>query len=274
MVKVVGQVGIEGKTMSPRVVFQIILAISALLSPGLVMAQHGAAAAVGHAQVAAPAHIGAASGPQAMHATGHITPGSRPGLAHPLPHSTIHATGYKATTRTYLTRPHANNTNSYSSDYYPAPGLGFDYVHYAAVHPYAAHERFRGGVIFPFFGSGIYYPATDYAETGAADGQATDAEPNGANAQMEEAAEAESQIDQLPGSALRPKPAPVPSSSEYIFVRRDGSVFFAVAYSWVNGDLQYVTKDGFRKLVSQGTLDLDATTQFNEQRGVAFHSPA
>lgn len=68
-------------------------------------------------------------------------------------------------------------------------------------------------------------------------------------------------------------PAPAPAS-EYIFVRRDGTVFFAVAYSWVNGNLQYVTQDGFRKYVSASTLDMDATAQFNEQRGVVFHSPA
>jgi hypothetical protein len=66
----------------------------------------------------------------------------------------------------------------------------------------------------------------------------------------------------------------VPATPEYIFVRRDGTVFFAVAYSWVNGNLQYVTQDGVRKLAAMSTLDLDATVQFNEQRGVAFRSPA
>ena len=51
-------------------------------------------------------------------------------------------------------------------------------------------------------------------------------------------------------------------------------MFFAVAYSWVNANLQYVTLDGLRKLAAMSTLDLDATVQFNEQRGVAFRSPA
>jgi hypothetical protein len=51
-------------------------------------------------------------------------------------------------------------------------------------------------------------------------------------------------------------------------------VFFAVAYSWVNGNLQYITQEGLRKIAPLTTLDLDATSQFNEQRGVPFRSPA
>jgi hypothetical protein len=71
-----------------------------------------------------------------------------------------------------------------------------------------------------------------------------------------------------------PVPAPVRDAAEYVFVRRDGSLLFAVAYSWDNGTLRYVTRDGLRRSVAQDTLDMDATQQFNEQRGLDFRVPA
>ena len=84
--------------------------------------------------------------------------------------------------------------------------------------------------------------------------------------------------------AAREEPAPVPVSqanttpiretSEYIFVRRDGTVFFAVAYAWEKGTLRYVTSEGLRRSVAGDSLDLNATQQFNEQRGLNFRLPA
>ena len=63
-------------------------------------------------------------------------------------------------------------------------------------------------------------------------------------------------------------------NSGYVFVRRDGTVFFAVAYSWENGTLRYVTSEGLRRTIAEDALDLDATKQFNEQRGFNFRLPA
>jgi hypothetical protein len=63
-------------------------------------------------------------------------------------------------------------------------------------------------------------------------------------------------------------------NDEFVFVRRDGTVFFAVAYAWEKGTLRYITSQGLRRTVTQDALDLDATRQFNEQRGLNFHSPA
>ena len=77
------------------------------------------------------------------------------------------------------------------------------------------------------------------------------------------------------GDQFLPAPAAPPrDTAEYVFVRRDGSLLFAVAYSWDNGTLRYVTRDGLRRSVTQDALDMDATQQFNEQRGVNFHLPA
>jgi hypothetical protein len=57
-------------------------------------------------------------------------------------------------------------------------------------------------------------------------------------------------------------------------VRRDGTLFFAVAYSWDNQTLRYITQEGLRRSVKREALDLAATEQFNEQRGLSFVSPA
>jgi hypothetical protein len=68
-------------------------------------------------------------------------------------------------------------------------------------------------------------------------------------------------------AAAEPDPEP------YVFVRRDGTLFFATAYAWENGTLRYITAEGLRRTVTRDKLDLDATQQFNEQRGLSFRSP-
>jgi MFS superfamily sulfate permease-like transporter len=67
---------------------------------------------------------------------------------------------------------------------------------------------------------------------------------------------------------------PQRESEQYVFVRRDGTLFFAVAYSWENQTLRYITQEGQRRSVTREALDLAATQQFNEQRGLNFLSPA
>ena len=67
---------------------------------------------------------------------------------------------------------------------------------------------------------------------------------------------------------------PQRESEQYVFVRRDGTLFFAVAYSWDNQTLRYITQEGFRRSLTREALDLAATRQFNEQRGLNFTLPA
>jgi hypothetical protein len=69
-------------------------------------------------------------------------------------------------------------------------------------------------------------------------------------------------------------PAPQPDVEQYVFVRRDGGLVFAVAYSWDKGTLRYVTPEGLRRSIGRDALDLNATQQFNEQRGLTFQAPA
>jgi hypothetical protein len=165
-----------------------------------------------------------------------------------------------------------NNGFGFNDGDYPVPGLGFDYAHFAAVHPGAFSHHFHGGGVVPFIGGGIYVPFEYYGEGYPAPEQPAEPEP-----EPEQQAQAAPQQDYSapPTYASRSERArPLAASPEYIFVRRDGSVFFAIAYSASNGSLQYITHDGLRRVIPLSTLDLDATSQFNEQRGLSFRSPA
>src|SRR5258708_7678237 len=83
--------------------------------------------------------------------------------------------------------------------------------------------------------------------------------------------------NRVPQPATEPKAEAADSAptdnEEFVFVRRDGTVFFAVAYAWERGTLRYITSQGLRRTVKQDALDLDATRQFKEQRGLNFGSP-
>jgi hypothetical protein len=158
------------------------------------------------------------------------------------------------------------------------PGLGFDYAHVAAVHPHGIHDRNRNrqfvGTYIPFFyGGGYYMPfsSDEYAD------EAPPADPQQADSGQQQAPQtvysdrpAKPSRDYIPA----PQTASEQEAEQYVFVRRDGTVFFASAYAWENGTLRYITTEGLRHTVTADKLDLDATQQFNEQRGLNFHSPA
>lgn len=154
----------------------------------------------------------------------------------------------------------------------PVPGLGFDYPHFFAVHPNAGrHFRHNSGFVIPFIDGGFYLPVP------------MDADQNPVAPQVEDngAANQPAPPDQNPArdndrnlrDRMRSEPLP-PEQTEYVFVRQDGSLIFAVAYSLINDRLQYVTAEGLRRTVPLNTLDFAATQQFNEQRGVSIRLPA
>jgi hypothetical protein len=158
--------------------------------------------------------------------------------------------------------------------------LGFDFVHFAAVHPGFGKRRFpvvRQG-FFPFFDSGFLLPyagnylgaeSDDNSYAGNQQQDTGDTYAADANAQRRNQMYAAQPVSSYDVVVEPQKP-----SEQYVFVRRDGSVFFAVAYSWQAGNLFYVTQEGLRRSVARESLDLDATQQFNEQRGLTFQSPA
>jgi len=264
-------------------------AVAVLIVPGIAQAQvRGAGAAGGgHAVISAPraAYAGSAG------RTGGAVPGRTVGTV---------TSGRRAfTTRTAA--PRAASTASTLSAFGPVnslpdftgavPGLGFDFVHYAAVHP-GLNNRGRRNIgrqgFFPFFDGGFLLPyAGGYLDSddqpGAYDtGQQSPQSPQGPQV----AASGSGSDDDLsaaqrsrvyaaqPVSAYDVVVEPQKPSEQYVFVRRDGSVFFAVAYSWEAGNLYYVTQEGLRRSVARDALDLDATQQFNQQRGLTFLAPA
>src|SRR5258708_1343897 len=180
-----------------------------------------------------------------------------------------------------------------ATNFQNAPGLGFDFPHQAAVsgNRRMRGDRFgRGGFGFGDFilGGPGYYDPGFYDEGQPADTQPADAQSSAAddNAAADEYAAADAYAAQQRArrrarASIAPSepetqsaPAPQPDVEQYVFVRRDGGLVFAVAYAWVNGTLRYVTPEGLSRTIGRDALDLNATQQFNEQRGLNFRVPA
>jgi hypothetical protein len=169
-----------------------------------------------------------------------------------------------------------------STDFSASPGLGFDYSHFAAVNGGSGiddirmRDRVSAGVPFGF-GGFLLSPevvVVDGQQGEAPAAAEENAEGNAGNAGGAEnaATERENLQDQFAPASLGPA-APIREAAEYVFVRRDGSLVFAVAYTWDHGTLRYVTRDGLRRSIASDALDMDATQQFNEQRGLNFKTP-
>jgi hypothetical protein len=179
-----------------------------------------------------------------------------------------------------VARTPRNNRAILSED---VPGLGFDYTHLAAVHPRGSgdrdhgHRRDRGfiGGYFPFYGGYYDWPLfgddTDDYDAGPAD----EAQQMG-NGESEPPQEAEAPPPYHVARNYAPasQPAVPQDTDEYVFVRRDGTLFFATAFAWENGTLRYITREGLRRTMSLDQLDLNASQKFNEQRGLNFRLPA
>jgi hypothetical protein len=266
----------------------LIFAGSLFLIPIIVQAQGRGGAgfsAGGHAIAAAPHSVSVAHA--APTGAAHFSGGTR--IA---PRSVSGRVGSTNSSVRVIRRPNSlhpgvplNRQRSFDSG--GAPGLGFDAVHFAATHPNRGNrfnrfdrDRRRNrndfAAFFPFFDGGFFLPSSPLDAEGALDeqqqGEAAEEDypqgpPPDARVRLQEQA-------QPPVASRDEKAEPQRPSEEYVFVRRDGTVFFAVAYAWDSGTLRYVTTEGFRRSVGSEALDLDATQKFNEQRGLNFHSPA
>ena len=263
-----------------------VMAMAMLALPLFATAQHrGGAGASAPAAASRPAPMMSRAASPAVHASGRpVTRAqSAPRFGAPM-----------VRTRNGVHINHRNNNNgnfnngnfaSNGTDFQNVPGLGFDYPHLAAVsgnrgsHNGRFAGRFDGG--FPFGFSGfLLSPSVIGDDIPTAESQAPDAQSSAADDQ-EVADDAPPQrAPRRSRSARRIEPeaesAPAPPREEeqYVFVRRDGSLVFAVAYAWESGTLRYITPDGLRRSIGREALDLDATQQFNEQRGVNFRAPA
>jgi hypothetical protein len=151
----------------------------------------------------------------------------------------------------------------------PVPGLGFDYTHFFAVHPNWGLNHPVSGVVLPFFGGGGFYmPVPYYTESTPQEGEQQAAsneqqQPSPQSYQQESAAPSYSRQNSYTYTPAEPV-------AEFVFVKRDGTTFNAVAYTLLKGKLQYVTKEGLRRTVPIDSLDLEATQKSNEDRGTTI----
>lgn len=148
----------------------------------------------------------------------------------------------------------------------PTPGFGFDYAHFFAVHPtWNTCSQFSGSVV-PWYGNGGgYYP---YPYT------AQETEQENTSSEQPESNRVV-YVPAPPAASSSPSSTYTPTEPvvEFVFVKHDGSKFFAVAYSWNKDKLQYVTKEGLRRTTGIDTLDLAATERMNEERGNIVNLP-
>jgi hypothetical protein len=176
----------------------------------------------------------------------------------------------------------ANNSPSEfdGNDFQDVPGLGFDFPHLAAVsgNRHSRGNRFNRG--FPFgFSDFLFSPPEIVEGAAAADAAAATAEEGFADdpeaSRPPRRSRGSRVVSEPPPDNASANSAPLPDAEQYVFVRRDGGLVFAVGYTWDNnGTLRYVTPDGLRRSIGRDALDLNATQQFNEQRGLSFHAPA
>lgn len=167
------------------------------------------------------------------------------------------------------------NLPLFPTNFNDSPGLGFDFPHLAAVNGRRFRSRFFRDFDNGFGFSGflltsptvvVEVPAGETPQQPVEETVAANASGTDSRSSLE---------DQFLPSTSPSLPAPPPrDEAEYVFVRRDGTLLFGVAFSWDHGTLRYVTRDGLRRSVPQDALDMDATQQFNEQRGVSFRLPA
>jgi hypothetical protein len=175
------------------------------------------------------------------------------------------------------------NNGFNGTNFQGVPGLGFDFPHLAAISGGNRGGRGRGGRFrgeFPFgFGGflldspGFFEQAPGVDDSSIAGDEIANDPPSGDGTDV---ASASPRRSRAPRETIQPEAAPAPPQDveQYVLVRQDGGLVFAVAYTWQNGTLRYITPDGLRHTIRRDALDLNATQQFNEQRGLNFQVPA
>ncbi len=165
---------------------------------------------------------------------------------------------------------------------FPVPGLGFDFAHLAAIsrnvkvsdisvlttaQRLALAQRLASLNSFsvPFFPAAspvilLQQPPVVVVQQPAA----------------EEIVEAERppRVGRREAEAAAPVPDPAHDAGEFVLVRLDGRLVFAVAFSTQGNELTYVTREGLRRSLRLTELDIDATRRMNEGRGTMIHLPA
>ena len=256
--------------MGRHIVPASVLAVVVAVLPTVLQAQGRAVmAGAAHPMTAAPRAVVHAAPPAVAPVVSSARIVARAGVAHPRT-TTVRSMGRPAGSRRHFVAANRALRPGCST----VPGLGFDVPHLAAVCGPGAVGAAGLPFFMPFSGGGFYIPSSVVVAEQGAEGET----------QQAEEVEAEPIVVETPRRAKVARPAQTAEiatesaasrhTEEFVFVRRDGTVFFAVAYAWENGTLRYVTSEGLRRSLARDALDLDATQQFNEQRGMNFRLPA
>ncbi len=179
--------------------------------------------------------------------------------------------------------PSGNTVDTLINGNYPAPGLGFDYTHHAAINrnlgvralvdPITQHRLAlarqirRETPVAPISGPIVInsIQVNVLPQPPVVIVQEPELEPADrleSARYMERVAEA----SQAPAFFYEPEQ----DTSEMVFIRRDGSLLFAVAFVTRGERIIYVTREGHRRSLALAELDLDATRDINEARGTSL----
>lgn len=164
----------------------------------------------------------------------------------------------------------------------PAPGLGFDFTHLAAINsnlgvqaiidPLTQHElalalRLPQVVPTAFWGFAGY---GGYAESPYV---ASPSQPQIIVVQQpvpQAAPAAQAAPIPAPEAAAPPAP-PLPDVGQFLLVQRDGNVIHAVAFTVEGKNVVYITANGLRRTIPLGQIDTRLTEQRNAERGTMLH---
>jgi hypothetical protein len=167
--------------------------------------------------------------------------------------------------------------NAIPIETFPTPGLGFDFPHLAAVsrmkvsdisvlstaQRLALARRLMplAPIGLPFFQAEpqviiVQQPAPVVVlQPAAAEEAAAPAPPT------------------RPAASASAEAQPARDVGEFVLVRRDGKILFAVAFTIAGGQLTYVTPEGIRRSVALADLDVESTERMNEERGTTIRLP-
>jgi hypothetical protein len=180
--------------------------------------------------------------------------------------------------RSHVSVQRRSFTNSSSQ----VPGLGFDYVHLAAVggNPGVSFSRgARNQFITPIFtGNAPLYSIVEdepfYSEPQPQPAVVVVQQPPQTIVVQTPPQPVPAAQLSAPTPAAEAAPAaPPPDLGEFIFLRRDGQVVFAVAFTTINGRLTYITREDVRRSFPISELDKDATLQMNDANGTTMVLP-
>jgi hypothetical protein len=164
---------------------------------------------------------------------------------------------------------------------FPVPGFGFDFAHLAAItrnfkvsdlsvlstaQRLALARRISPGIPFaPFLSQPaevvlLQQPPVVLVQPGAAPEEGAEPESRARYAPPKETA----------GALRAPEPRDV---GEFVLVRRDGRLLFAVAFSTEGDSLHYITPEGILRTLPLADLDVETTLRMNQERGTTIRLP-